>query len=87
MSNFSTPPPPTSFTILTYPEPKVLLVTLNRPKQLNCINAAGHQELDAIFKWLDGEPSLSVAIITGNGRAFCAGADLKGKAYIPTYIV
>lgn len=78
MPSFSSPQPKTSFTILSFPEPKVLLITLNRPKQLNCVNTEGHLELDRVFKWLDDEPALSVAIITGNGRAFCAGADLKG---------
>lgn len=52
---------------------------LNRPKDLNCINQDGHVELDKIWSWLDAEPTLNVGIITGTGRAFCAGADLKGK--------
>jgi enoyl-CoA hydratase/carnithine racemase len=33
--------------------------------------------MDSVWKWLDDEPNLSVAIITGTGRAFSAGADLK----------
>lgn len=52
---------------------------LNRPKDLNCINQEGHAELDKIWSWLDAEPNLNVGIITGTGRAFCAGADLKGE--------
>ncbi|KAA6414832.1 MAG: enoyl- hydratase [Lasallia pustulata] len=76
--HFSTPPPATSFTKISFPTPRILLVTLSRPKQLNCINRAGHIELDALWTWLDNEPSLRVGIITGEGRAFCAGADLKG---------
>ncbi|KAF2138444.1 uncharacterized protein K452DRAFT_276827 [Aplosporella prunicola CBS 121167] len=75
--SFSIPPPPTKLCSLSYPAPTVLLVTLNRPKQLNCINIAGHHELHDVFSWLDREPSLRVGIITGAGRAFCAGADLK----------
>ncbi|SLM33691.1 enoyl-hydratase [Lasallia pustulata] len=75
--HFSTPPPATSFTKISFPTPRILLVTLSRPKQLNCINRAGHIELDALWTWLDNEPSLRVGIITGEGRAFCAGADLK----------
>ncbi|MCJ1297520.1 hypothetical protein MMC08_000307 [Hypocenomyce scalaris] len=79
MSNpqFSTQPPSTSFTKISFPTPRILLVTLSRPKQLNCINTAGHKELGALWAWLDNEPSLRVGIITGEGRAFCAGADLK----------
>jgi len=74
---FQVPPPPTAFTRISFPNPQTLLVTLNRPKSLNCINSGGHQELHQIWSWLDGEPSLRVGIITGEGRAFCAGADLK----------
>jgi enoyl-CoA hydratase/carnithine racemase len=44
---------------------------------MNCINTQGHYELDALYKWFDAEPSLRCAILTGAGRAFCAGADLK----------
>lgn len=75
---FSSPPPSAKYAVLTFPAPGVLLVRLNRPKSLNCINMDGHAELEATWKWLDEEPSLTVGIITGTGRAFCAGADLKG---------
>ncbi|PSS25525.1 hypothetical protein M430DRAFT_39599 [Amorphotheca resinae ATCC 22711] len=74
---FTTPPPPLQSAIATFPHPAVLLVTLNRPKDLNCISTPGHYELDALWRWYDTEPSLRCAILTGNGRAFCAGADLK----------
>ncbi|KAL0261981.1 hypothetical protein SLS55_003416 [Diplodia seriata] len=75
--SFSTQPPKTQYCVLSFPAPYVLLVTLNRPKELNCINMAGHAELDQVWSWLDREPALRVGIITGAGRAFCAGADLK----------
>lgn len=75
---FSIPAPKTKYCTLSYPSPNVVLVTLNRPKDMNCINMEGHVELDAIWTWLDDEPGLSVGILTGAGRAFCAGADLKG---------
>ncbi|KAI4163330.1 MAG: hypothetical protein LQ342_003065 [Letrouitia transgressa] len=74
---FATPPPTTSFARIAFPTPHILLVTLNRPESLNCIPSAGHRELDSIWSWLDAEPSLRVGVITGEGRAFCAGADLK----------
>ena len=78
--NFTTPPPTTSFTAISFPTPQILLVTLSRPKALNCISSQGHQELHSLFSWLDAEPSLRCGIITGAGRAFCAGADLKGTS-------
>ncbi|KAH0378952.1 ClpP/crotonase, partial [Aureobasidium melanogenum] len=74
---FSTSPPSTKHCILSYPTPEILVVTLNRPKQLNCVSPEGNKELDAVWKWLDAEPKLCVGILTGTGRAFCAGADLK----------
>jgi len=75
--SFSTPPPQLEHALISFPNPRILLVTLNRPKSLNCINSKGHHELHAIFEWLDAEPSLRIGIVTGTGRAFCAGADLK----------
>lgn len=77
--NFQLPEPSGKYCVLSYPAPGVLLVRLNRPKDLNCINQEGHTELDQIWSWLDAEPTLNAGIITGTGRAFCAGADLKGR--------
>jgi enoyl-CoA hydratase/carnithine racemase len=73
------PPPPTpSFLLLSYPTPGVVLVTMNRPNAMNCINAAGAAELASVWAWLDEEPTLTVAVLTGAGdKAFSAGADLK----------
>ncbi|KAF2093802.1 enoyl-CoA hydratase/isomerase [Rhizodiscina lignyota] len=73
----TTPPQDLGFLKLSYPSERVVLVTMNRPRDLNCINKAASEEMDVVFKWLDDEPNLSVAILTGAGRAFCAGADLK----------
>ncbi|OJJ01216.1 hypothetical protein ASPVEDRAFT_129329 [Aspergillus versicolor CBS 583.65] len=74
---FKTPPPTLQYSKLTFPTPHILLVTLSRPKDLNCINSTGNAELHAVWEWMDEEPSVRVGIITGEGRAFCAGADLK----------
>lgn len=76
-SNFATQPPPQSYARISFPEKYILLVTFNRPRDLNCINMSSHYELDALFTWYDNEPTLRCAIVTGAGRAFCAGADLK----------
>ena len=51
---------------------------MDRPSAMNCINAAGAEELTAVWSWLDSEPNLTVAVLTGAGdKAFSAGADLK----------
>ncbi|PSN69820.1 enoyl-CoA hydratase/isomerase [Corynespora cassiicola Philippines] len=72
------PPPPTpTFLNLSFPAPRVLLVRMNRPSALNALSTAGLWEMDRVWRWLDDEPNLSVAVITGTGRAFSAGADLK----------
>jgi enoyl-CoA hydratase/carnithine racemase len=78
MPDFALPPPTTQYALLSFPAPHVLLVTLNRPRDLNCINSQGNAELHEVWEWMDNEPSLRVGILTGKGRAFCAGADLKG---------
>jgi len=58
----------------------VATLTLRRPDQLNAMNEAMRQEIVAAFKRFDADDSAQVAILTGEGRAFCAGADLKEMA-------
>ncbi|KAF2643187.1 enoyl-CoA hydratase-like protein [Massarina eburnea CBS 473.64] len=73
----ATTPPQTSHVLLAYPAPYVLLVTINRERQMNSIPYAGHIEMGQVFDWFDREPNLRVAIVTGAGKkAFCAGQDL-----------
>jgi enoyl-CoA hydratase/carnithine racemase len=52
-------------------------LTLNRPDRLNAIGAAMLQELAEAARWFDGHRELRVVIVSGAGRAFCAGADLQ----------
>lgn len=61
-------------------EPGVVLITLNRPSALNAINRGLKTELTAALKRFDSDSTSQVAIITGAGRAFCAGRDLKERA-------
>ncbi|KAI1168390.1 enoyl-hydratase [Nemania serpens] len=76
-ATLSSPPPPVPNVIVTFPAPHVLLATLNRPKALNAIPRPQHFALEQLWEWYDAEPSLRCAVITGAGRAFCAGQDLK----------
>ena len=75
---FATQPPRVSRALVAFPTSHILLVTLDRPSDLNCIDITGSHELDALWKWYDSEPTLRCAVITGSGRAFCTGGDLKG---------
>ena len=65
---------------LAFPSPRVVIITMNRPKALNAMNADARDEFALVLPWFDAEPNLTVAILTGTGRAFCAGADLKEGA-------
>ncbi|KAL1895487.1 hypothetical protein Sste5346_005295 [Sporothrix stenoceras] len=74
---FVSQPPAVPDVLVTFPAQHVMLVTINRPRQLNSLPSTYHAPLDRLFKWYDNEPALRCAVITGAGRAFCAGADLK----------
>jgi enoyl-CoA hydratase len=56
---------------------RILLITINRPDQRNAINAAVATGIAAALDELDGDPDLSVGVLTGAGKGFCAGMDLK----------
>lgn len=58
-------------------EGPVAVITLNRPQAMNAVNAAMSAAVGNALRELDEDPDLSVGVITGAGRAFCAGADLK----------
>lgn len=73
----TSPPPSVPDVVTSFPAPHVLLVTLNRPNALNAIPSTNHILFDALWRWYDFQPTLRCAILTGTGRAFCAGADLK----------
>ncbi len=58
----------------------VALITLNRPMAMNAVNSQLSTELGNAVEQLSADRSLAVGVITGSGRAFCAGADLKEVA-------
>jgi enoyl-CoA hydratase/carnithine racemase len=61
------------------PEPGILLVTLNRPEVLNAINSTMMAELLTFWQQIESEASTRCVVLTGAGKAFCAGADLKER--------
>jgi 2-(1,2-epoxy-1,2-dihydrophenyl)acetyl-CoA isomerase len=56
----------------------VATFTLNRPEALNALNAQLRRELMAAFKAIARDDAVRSVVITGAGRGFCAGADLRG---------
>ncbi len=63
--------------VLTERRRNILLITLNRPEARNAINLPVAEALAAALDELDGEDSVSVGVLTGAGKGFCAGMDLK----------
>lgn len=61
---------------VTFPQEKVVQVTLTRTDKLNCVDKATSREIAEIWEAFDQDESLLVGVITGEGRAFCTGADL-----------
>jgi enoyl-CoA hydratase/carnithine racemase len=59
---------------------RVATVTLNRPAKLNAFTRRMRDELISAFAAADADDGVRVVIVTGAGRAFCAGADLSGGA-------
>ena len=61
----------------------IAIVTLNRPSALNSLNTAMHRDVDACWDEINNNPEIRAAVVTGAGRFFCAGRDIK--EYIGTY--
>ena len=66
------------YSAITYQtEGRVATITLNRPEKYNAINRAMAAELLAVFRRVRDEDGVSVVVLAGAGRAFCAGGDLS----------
>ena len=65
-------------TLLAQVESGVLTITLNRPDALNALNATMRRELLAALKSGAKDEAVRAVVITGAGRGFCSGADLRG---------
>ncbi|KAD4060564.1 enoyl-CoA hydratase [Arthrobacter yangruifuii] len=74
--------------ILVEQRGRVGLVTLNRPEALNALNKATMDELVAAVTAMDADPAVGAVVVTGSGKAFAAGADIKemqSKGYMEMY--
>ncbi|SNQ47669.1 putative enoyl-CoA hydratase echA12 [Frankia canadensis] len=65
---------------VTWPEPGVAVVVLRRPDRLNALTREMLAELRAVAEQLRADSSVSVVVLSGDGRAFCSGYDLGGAA-------
>ncbi len=63
--------------VLTERRERILLITINRPDQRNAVNAAVAQGIAAALDELDADTGLSLGVLTGAGKGFSAGMDLK----------
>lgn len=64
-------------------EEGILEVRLNRPERLNALNETLIGELTGVFKGLNRDRNTRVVVLTGSGKGFCAGADLKASSSAP----
>jgi len=66
-------------TVILEERENIATVTLNRPEKLNALNPKMGEELLDVFNVVDQDDDVRVVIITGAGRAFCAGADIQER--------
>jgi enoyl-CoA hydratase/carnithine racemase len=66
--------------ILVEKDGYVATLTLNRPEHLNALTISMQEELFAALREVDGDPEVRAIVITGAGRAFCAGIDMSSGA-------
>jgi len=66
--------------VLTEVQGRVLVITLNRPEARNAVDSALGAALVAAIEQLDGDDALSLGVLTGAGKGFSAGMDLKAFA-------
>lgn len=70
-----------SFSDFTFDRPVdgALLIRFNRPETLNALDKKGHDDLSRLWRAVSSDPDTRVAVITGTGRAFCAGGSIHGN--------
>src|SRR6185295_556747 len=76
-------------TIIVETKGKIGIIRLNRPAALNALNARVNEELTAAIDAFEADPNISCVILTGNEKAFAAGADIKemaGKSHMDAFM-
>ena len=64
-------------TLLVEQDESVLTITLNRPERLNAVDRTMHLELEEVFGEVAYDASVSAVVVTGSGRGFCSGGDVR----------
>jgi enoyl-CoA hydratase/carnithine racemase len=62
-------------------EPSVIILTLYRPKNYNAFTDTMREEIEAAYAMFDVDDRVKCIVVTGDGRMFCAGADLEGNGF------
>jgi enoyl-CoA hydratase len=68
-------------TVIYEVKENIAKITMNRPDKRNALNHALLRDLDTAFEQADNDPEVRVVILTGAGKAFSAGYDLRGSPY------
>ncbi|RVC89522.1 enoyl-CoA hydratase/isomerase family protein, partial [Mesorhizobium sp. M2A.F.Ca.ET.017.03.2.1] len=63
--------------VVTKQENQAFHIIFNRPERMNAVNEALYQQTLDALNYADNAPDIRCVVLSGNGRAFCAGADLK----------
>ncbi len=78
----SPPPRSRSFTTIEFEVSEAIAtITLNRPEQLNALDPTMERELLQVWDLVDGDDEIRAVVVTGAGRAFCAGFDLSEAGF------
>ena len=72
-----------SLVLVDHPQPHVAVLTLNRPDRLNALSIDLALELDETLRRVGAENDTWVVVLTGAGRGFCSGLDLKDFGILP----
>ncbi len=64
-------------TLLVDQDESILTITLNRPERLNAVDRVMHRELEEVFGEVAMDPAVSAVVVTGAGRGFCSGGDVR----------
>ena len=67
-------------TVIYEKQANIVIITLNRPEVLNAMNRQLKADLTKALDWFENDTEADVAIITGAGRAFCSGRDLRERS-------